>query len=152
MRVWSDLDGVLADLEEGYWRTFGIRSTKEQDAIDWDLVRTCPGFFASLPPCPGAFELWYYLKPYNPPILTGLPKSMADEALANKRSWVARHLGPKVKVVGCRSKDKCLHGKPGDVLIDDWQKYQKQWERMGGIFIHHTSAESTVQQLGALGL
>jgi hypothetical protein len=42
-----------------------------------------------------------------------------------------------------------------DILIDDRpnsHKLQEKWENTGGIFIHHTSAENTIQQLIQLGV
>ena len=38
----------------------------------------------------------------------------------------------------------------GDVLIDDRAKYRHLWEEAGGIFIHHTSASSSIEALRQL--
>ena len=40
----------------------------------------------------------------------------------------------------------------GDVLVDDYRKDQRHWEEAGGIFIHHTSARSTIAALKRIGL
>jgi hypothetical protein len=53
-------------------------------------------------------------------------------------------------MICCKSSEKCLHGKPGDILIDDWTKHRQKWLDMGGIFILHTSAKSSLQALQTL--
>jgi hypothetical protein len=45
-----------------------------------------------------------------------------------------------------------LQCRPGDILIDDWTKYQHLWLAAGGRWITHTSAENSVQQLLAMGI
>src|SRR4051794_10738875 len=121
MQIFVDMDGVLADFDRGYADLFGPHGGKEADDVDWALVRNTPGFYASLPPMPDFDELWAALEPHNPIILTGVP-SDEPEAVQNKRSWAVKHIGPHVRMIGCKSRDKCLHGKPGDVLIDDSEK------------------------------
>ena len=41
--------------------------------------------------------------------------------------------------------------KPQNVLVDDHTKNIREWEEMGGIGIHHTSAERTIAKLKELG-
>jgi hypothetical protein len=50
------------------------------------------------------------------------------------------------------ARDKRLHMKPGDVLVDDNPKFCELWEEAGGVFVHHTSAECTLAALTELGL
>ena len=70
----------------------------------------------------------------------------------NKRAWVVRHLGDHVDVRCCRSKEKCLHASPGDVLIDDWEKYKSLWVGAGGVWITHRSAAETAEEFARLRL
>ena len=55
------------------------------------------------------------------------------------------------KVITCWSVNKFLECRgPGDVLIDDRptnHDLQQKWERAGGVFLHHTSTRTTIQQL-----
>lgn len=146
MKIFCDMDGVLADFDEGYFQAFGVRADKAADNVDWEKVRRRKNFYRDLPPMVDAFELWDYIERFKPPIITGVPHSV-PEAPDNKRAWVAANLGEHVKVICCKSKDKALHARPGDVLIDDWTKYQHVWEAMGGIFVHHTSARETIRHL-----
>lgn len=151
MRLFVDMDGVLADFDTGYEQVFGFRPSKMADNVDWKAVRAVSGFYENLPPMPDMSDLWAYVERHDPIVLTGIPYSV-EEALSNKIAWITKHLGSNVEVRGCKSKDKCLHAKPGDILIDDWTKYQHLWVASGGRWITHTSAENTIAELKQLGL
>jgi hypothetical protein len=146
IQIYVDMDGVLADFDTGYRSMIGPMGGKEADDVDWEKVSNIPGFYASLPPMPDFDHLWYHVSQLDPIILTGIPTSV-KEALDNKRAWVAKHIGPQQRIIGCKSKDKSLHGKPGDVLIDDWEKYMHLWHGMGGHWITHRTASESVQAL-----
>lgn len=147
MTLYCDMDGVLADFDRGYFETFGIQTSKETDNVDWALVRNHKDFFRNLPPMPGFYKLWSFIKRYDPIILTGIPSSVS-ESLDNKKAWIYHWLEDEtIKVIGCRSKEKYLHAKPGDILIDDWTKYKHKWINVGGIWITHISADNTISIL-----
>lgn len=150
MQIFVDMDGVLADFDYGYEIAFGIRADKLADNVDWNAVRDRPGFYANLPPMPDMQVLWAHVERHSPIILTGVPWSV-KEAPDNKRAWVRKHLG-EVPVVCCSSKDKSLHGVPGDILIDDWEKHRSLWVDMGGRWITHTSARNSIRQLLSMGV
>ena len=152
MTLYCDLDGVLADLEGGYKRAFGIETNKTLDNIDWALVNTVPNFFESIPLMKDAPSLWSSIAPHRPVILTGAPKELFEEASANKREWVRRHIGDHVEVRCCRSSEKSKHCKPGDVLIDDWEKYRDRWVKAGGLWVTHVDASKTIFVLRAMGV
>lgn len=151
MQLFLDLDGVLADFDAHHEAVFGFRSDKLLDNVDWKAVRATPGFYANIPMMPDAMTLWESVEHLNPIILTGIPHSV-EEAEPNKRFWVRWHLGANVEVRCCRSSEKCLYAKPGDVLVDDWDKYRKLWVANGGVWITHTSADNTIEQLCGLGI
>jgi 5'(3')-deoxyribonucleotidase len=149
-QLFIDLDGVLADFDGYYLECFGvdlkpIRANKLPDPDGfWQKIDDHGAFFRNLPLMPDARELWdgaHQLHP-APIILTGVPRN--PYAADQKRSWVFEHLGPLARVICCESQHKRDHAAPGDVLIDDWAKYQGLWEEMGGIFILHTSAADSL--------
>lgn len=152
MRLFVDLDGVLADFDTHYNNIFGVLPsswrTKEfkNGDVDWDAVREYKNFYAGIPPMSDMHELWRFIAPYKPIVLTGVPSSV-PEASDNKRGWVAKNLGKHVEVRCCLSRNKNLHAEPGDVLIDDWEKYMDKWVAVGGIWVTHTSAKSTIEKL-----
>ena len=155
-RVFVDLDGVLADFDAAYIAAFGEKNNHDlpEPPGFWDrLAAHRDGrFYADLPMLPDALDLWrglLALTGTTPTVLTGIPRSLPF-ASVDKCAWVARHLGSAVPVICCASKDKYIHGKPGDLLIDDWTKYRSLWEDMGGVFILHTSAADSLAQVEAV--
>jgi hypothetical protein len=153
IQVFVDMDGVLADFDAHHEAVFGVRSCKTADNVDWGAVRAIPGFYEAIPPMPDMEELWSFVAQLTPRpiVLTGVPSSV-EEAPENKRAWVRKHLGADVEVRCCRSKEKSLHAKPGDILIDDWEKYRHLWEAKGGRWVTHTSAQRSIDQLLVLGV
>ncbi len=145
-QLFVDMDGVLADFDRGYHDRFGILADKTIDNVDWELVRTTPGFYRDLSPMPDFDVLWRGIDHFNPIVLTGVPWSV-PEALDNKRAWVIKNIGLHVRVIGCKSSEKSLHARPGDILIDDWDKYRHVWTAMGGHWITHVSAEQSLAEL-----
>jgi len=150
--LFIDLDGVLADFDTEYERAFGIQVPRRLGIPDppdfWDRIIGHGYFYASLPMMPDAQELWDGAKRFHPTpiILTGVPWSVPN-AENHKRAWVREHIDPNAVVICCASKDKRLHGKPGDVLVDDWEKYRALWETMGGVFVFHTNAKDSLSEL-----
>jgi hypothetical protein len=151
MQLFVDLDGVLADFDAHYETQFGIRSSKLTDDVDWLKVRAIAGFYLSMPPMSDAMDLWAHVAPHRPTVLTGTPPKV-EEAAENKRAWVRQHLGPGVPVICCRSSEKSLHMRPGDILVDDWEKYRHLWIARGGRWVTHVTAKQTISQLRSLGI
>jgi hypothetical protein len=144
------MDGVLADFDAHYEAVFRLRCDKVLDNVDWDRVRAVKDFYLNIPPMADMEDLWARIERHRPIILTGVPKEV-EEAAANKRAWIARHLGEHVEVLCCRSREKYLHAAPGDVLIDDWEKYRHLWIEAGGVWITHISADDTAAELTRMG-
>lgn len=152
MQLYVDMDGVIADFDTHYFNTFGVRACKIADDVDWAKVRSVPDFYKNIPLMPDFNELWEYIKHFYPIVLTGVPSVQVPEAADNKRWYILNRVSPMTKVICCPSKEKYLHAKPGDVLIDDWDRYRHLWEGEGGIWITHTSAAATIERLRELGV
>lgn len=156
MQIWCDMDGVVADFDRGYELVMGKplppRNLRTED-LDWDAIRArAPEFFRNLPLMPDAHELWDYIAPRGAKILTGVP-AVLSASDNQKIDWARDSLDvPDHRIVCCRANKKFLHCHPGDILIDDWEKYRPLWERAGGWWITHTSAASTIKQLKELGI
>ena len=71
---------------------------------------------------------------------------------AAAQSWIATYLGEDVPVITRRSAEKCLYAQPGDILIDDWEKYRHLWVAKGGVWITQRSAAETLAALAEIGL
>lgn len=150
-QLFIDLDGVLADFDGYYFSQFKIKLDRESDEANpdgmFDRIDAHGSFFLDLPALPDANFIWSEAKRLHerPIILTGVAGSVKD-CEKHKREWVSKHIDRDATVIGCPSSEKYLHGKPGDVLIDDWHKYRPNWEKMGGIFILHRNANDSIDQ------
>ena len=149
MKLFLDLDGVLADFDRGVREVTG-RSPEELPLHRmWSALARAPRFFETLSFLHDAEALWRFCAPHHPTILTGLP--IGSWAPGQKRRWVARMLGAHVPVITCMSRDKPRWSGPGHVLVDDRASARDRWERKGGTFVHHVSAERSIEALRDLG-
>jgi hypothetical protein len=158
--LYVDLDGVLADLTSYVEDLLGITIQTQSDGnwhndeAIWDDIRAFGGSepnFQDLKPMPDAMELWDFLKPHRPHILTatGYP---VDVNARKKRKWVSKHLTGYDQVYTVeKSKLKAQFAAPNHILIDDRTKSTRPWKQAGGIAILHRSAAETIQKLKDLG-
>lgn len=145
-----DLDGVLADFDRGIKDLTGLYPSEQPVKDMWRAAARHENFFGTLHFMSDGQKLWDYVKKYNPTILTGVP--IGKWAPSQKREWVARNIGTEVPVITCWSRDKHLHAKEGDILIDDREKARDPWVSVGGVFILHTDTQNTIRQLKNMGL
>jgi len=154
-RLFLDLDGVLADFDAGVVKATGKLPDQLGDHEMWPLLARTPGFYDTLPWIADAAVLWEFSKPWEPTILTGLPRGRWAEG--QKRAWCARELGEGVEVICCLSREKAqvaaalLDDDQRMVLVDDRLKLKAPWEDAGGVFVLHTSAASSIEALRSLG-
>ena len=148
-RLFLDLDGVLADFERGVVSVTGQRPEELSAADMWQALRDASRFFETLDMMHDAETLWQFCKPFQPTILTGMPRGAW--ASAQKKNWVARVLGTSVEVITCYAYQKPLYAVHGAVLVDDLERARDGWERAGGVFVHHTGSESSITRLKELG-
>lgn len=165
-----DLDGVLADFKSGVEKA--IRDTAKPDFVlddnkleqdkkardeMWKMIANYqkqfgPILWRNFDTMPDAYDLWNYIKKYNPQILTATGPAQYNAA-QQKRGWVTEHFGSNVRVnVTEAARDKAQYAKPNAILIDDKLKAINPWVAAGGIGILHTSAANTIRQLKELGL
>jgi hypothetical protein len=52
----------------------------------------------------------------------------------------------------CWSRNKHCESAENHVLIDDREDLGQKWTARGGIFIHHTSTENSIQKMVKLGI
>jgi 5'(3')-deoxyribonucleotidase len=131
--VFCDLDGVLADFEQGVVNRFKKNSDELKPGIMWGVINKSNTFFETLPWMPRGRELWEQIKQYDPIILTGIPRS--SSAAEQKRRWCARELGPDIHVITCSTKQKPEFCITNSILIDDRTDNLKLWNVKGGKFI-----------------
>ncbi len=158
--IFCDMDGVLVDFDKGYreltgksthhaneqgkdefWNLFN-NSLKEKEISEYQ-------YWADLDWQPGGQELWNYIKPYKPYILTA--PTLNPESKEGKREWVQRLDGMK-NIYFRNAKFKSDFSGKNKILIDDREDTINKWNEAGGIGILHTSATNTIKQLNDLGL
>jgi hypothetical protein len=149
MRLFLDLDGVLADFERGVVAVTGCRPEELPLKAMWAALSRAPAFYETLEMMEDAEALWRFCAPHHPTILTGLP--LGSWAPEQKRRWVARVLGAHVPVVTCLTREKPRWSGAGHVLVDDRLATREGWEAKGGRFVHHLSAADSITALRGLG-
>ena len=152
LQIFLDCDGVLADFDGRATQIIGM-SPREYEHLHgpgrmWAKVYSQYDFFLSLDVLPGAHSLVEAARSHGvePKILTGLPSGGLAQAREQKIEWGARHF-PGIEVITCMSRDKCKYATPGDILIDDWEKWRHKWEEVGGKWITHDHAEQSIREL-----
>ena len=104
-------------------------------------------FWENLPWMPGGKQLWSYIAPYNPYILTA-PMGYGSEI--GKQAWIDKNLNPPQPEKMYMSHDKFKWAGPNHILIDDFTKNTIPWKEAGGIAIRHTDTSKTIYELEEL--
>jgi hypothetical protein len=147
-QLYLDCDGVLADFDAGATKILGM-GPKEYQAKNgagrfWAKLAKHPDFYGTLPLMPGAMKLFGAVRHLDPVILTGLPRG--NWAAQQKVRWAAEHF-PGTRIITVMAVNKREHAKEGDVLVDDMLKHAHLWQEVGGIFVHHRTVETTLDEL-----
>jgi cytidyltransferase-like protein len=152
-KIYCDLDGVIVDFEDGYERLTGknIKGNHVKGDEDFWQPITDAGikFWAGLKWMPDGKELWSYIKPYNPKILSA--PSREESSKIGKHVWVKNNISDTKLILRSAERKQEL-AEPNAILIDDREDNIQQWKDAGGIGILHTSANDTIKQLQKLKL
>jgi len=154
-----DLDGVLVDLLGHMSTELNVDIKSMRDNFIYEIIhkhfkdrskKFNLDYWANLPPQKDCDELWSFLKPYSPIILSA---TMGNPDIAQgKVKWCKKNLGiNKDRVFPvAHSRDKKDYASARSILIDDLPKNIKQFKEMGGIGVLHTDAQSTIKKLKKL--
>ena len=147
-QLYLDCDGVLADFDRGATAVLGLhpRAFEQRHGIGrfWQKLASAPDFYFGLPLMPDAMELFEAVRHLDPIILTGLPRG--NWAADQKVRWAAQYF-PGTRIITTMARDKRDHASEGDVLVDDQLRHRHLWEEVGGIFVHHRHARTTIEEL-----
>lgn len=150
IKIFCDLDGVLADFQKGVKKITGFEPNDQKISKMWNKILSHPGFFKNLDWTEDGEKLWDYIQPFEPTILTGLPYSCKKDVSKDKEAWCQNNLGKEVNVICCMSKEKYRFATFESILIDDRLENGKAWQTSGGVFIHHSNTERTIYELKKL--
>lgn len=160
-KIYCDMDGVLSDFAAGVKKLFPEYTEQRYETDStfrqemWDRVNAHASqggeLWYTLDPLPDARQLWSYIKPHNPTMLTATGTKVKTAGDQKKR-WVKEHLGNVPVILVPAAKDKHRYAAKNHILIDDKKKAIDPWIASGGIGILHTNAADTIEQLKRLGL
>ena len=153
--IYCDMDGVLADFQKFTSEHLGQKFTDE----NWHELPH--DMFYQLPPMPDAKQLWKFIGKFDPNILTAIPREgrgpISERAAEDKKRWMKKHFGVNdARMYAVKRKNKANFAKDGrdgrpNVLIDDHIGNITEFQKKGGIGVHHTSAANTIRQLKKIG-
>lgn len=151
------MDGVLTNFESRFEHFTG-KSPKQYEkeyGLEqfWHLIDSKIGvrFWVGMGWMPQGKELWNFISPYKPDLLTS--PSRDNTSRLGKNLWVRNNLNPKPKVIFAYSKDKQIYAKENTILIDDKKSNINEWKNRGGIAIRCKDGDvsSVINELKELG-
>ena len=156
-KLYCDMDGVLTNFESRFEHFTG-KSPKQYEkefGLEqfWHLIDSKIGvrFWVGMDWMPQGKELWSFISPYNPSLLTS--PSRDNTSRLGKNLWVKNNLNPKPKVIFAYSKDKQRYADENSILIDDKKSNINEWNAQGGIAIRCKDGDvtSVINELKELG-
>lgn len=155
--IFCDIDGVLSNFTKHVEDELGIPDNEERQndptlrKAFWDKMNeyheTGGRFWEHLPLMDDAMELWNYIKPYDPTLITATGGTI-DSAAEQKDIWITKHFRGVPYIITTQPGEKgSKYAKKNRILIDDRQLEITPWKEHGGIGILHTSAKNTIKQL-----
>ena len=156
-KIYCDMDGVLTNFESRFEHFTG-KSPKQYEkefGLEqfWHLIDSKIGvrFWVGMDWMPQGKELWSFISPYSPSLLTS--PSRDNTSRLGKNLWVKNNLNPKPKVIFAYSKDKQRYADENSILIDDKKSNINEWNAQGGIAIRCKDGEvtSVINELKELG-
>lgn len=159
--IFCDMDGVLCNFFDSTFRLLGKRwddpiyvQKHEREARDEIIKKHLD--FGYLPPMPDFDQLWHFIKPFDPDILTAYARWDPQGSTRGKKEWNRKYLHvPEAKfhVVSRRNKQFYARSHTGksNLLIDDYPENIREWASKGGIGVLHKNARETIAHLQDLG-
>ena len=170
--VFLDLDGVLVNMHDGLQQKTGFTFPRERSVENkvkihkmWlDLARDHKTFWIDLEPMDRYMEIYDAAKELHatPFVLSATPENYDFGVLHRlckdqKKAWTVKHIGDHMHSKTFITKSKLKQewvGMEGDdyqyVLVDDHPGNIKRWKKAGGIGIHHTDVDTTLEALKGL--
>jgi len=152
--IFCDMDEVLVAFRSGAEKVIGQPFPDADKEERWKAINQTKGFWANLDWMPGAKRLYQFIEKYDPYVLSAY--SGRDPSSKNgKMKWLAKNTNWKKSRVNLvmrshKQRYATTDGKP-NVLIDDYIKNIREWEKKGGIGVHHTDVAKTINDLKRLG-
>lgn len=161
MKIYFDMDGVLADFDKGIEELDGVEAVdqasrdEERTSHMWNAVKEKEHFYLHLSPIKEGLDLFqelYDARPQDIEILSAQPAARRNILTAeqDKRDWCQKYL-PKIPVNITYRREKINFAK-GNILIDDYQNNIDAWEEAGGMGILFTGKDDVLRKLRDLNV
>lgn len=159
IKIYLDLDGVLADFNQRFRDLAGMEPTEFEEKYGknafWDFIDEGENkikFWVGIPVMDGAKELVNFSSQYDYSILTA--PSSKKQSLIGKSVWVKKYTGDlfpsKPNVIFKKAKNKHLV-KPElqktDILVDDRESTIDNWNAAGGTGILYKTPSQALSDL-----
>ena len=160
MKIYLDLDGVLANFNKTYIHMFGEYPAEEKHRHkhfwnNWEQFVNAKGF-ERLELMPDAHLILDCVEVLDRPteiLSSSGGHSFHDNVTNQKLTWLKKHeIDYKPNIVAGSSKKAQFVTSCWDILVDDTKKNVDQWNDAGGTGILHKNAHDTIVQLYDLHL
>ena len=152
--IYCDMDEVLVDFIAGANKVVGEPFVTADKDERWQKINQEKGFWANLNWKSGGKRLYQFKIKYDPYILYAASGRDPTSRLG-KMKWLKKNTDFKRgRILIVKRSQKKNYAKTGDkpnILIDDYIKNINEWERSGGIGVHHTNVSKTISELKRLG-
>jgi hypothetical protein len=154
-KIYVDMDGVLCNFEKRYTFLYGhvsenVRRSEFRKNFD-DFIQTDQ--FATLELLDDARLLIDVLDLYVIPkeILSSTAYDEVYETISmQKARWLATHNIPWKQNFVPGKRHKYKYAQPDTIIIDDTYSVIEDWEKAGGIAIHHRDTSTTLMHLKSI--
>jgi phosphoglycolate phosphatase-like HAD superfamily hydrolase len=157
--IFVDLDGVLVNLKQGLGNILQM-DLEDYSRDDFEPLlknylkqlntKELINFWSKLPKTKDCDKLWSFLKEHQPLILSASGNS--EPSCMGKKLWCKKNLGIDSDRVFCSktSSEKQKYASNKSILIDDFDKNIKQFNKNGGHGILHARINKTLTKLKRL--
>ena len=153
--IFLDMDQVMCNFLRGADKAVGGSFVQHPTPDRWKILEKTKDFWLNLEWMPGGKQLYQFCSRYNPSVLSAYAGKDRNSRMG-KMKWLQKNTKvpkSKINLVQRTQKKKFAKDSEGNptVLIDDYDKNTKEWERAGGIAILHTNTAKTLSELKKLG-
>lgn len=149
IKVYLDMDGVIADFDEGVKLLTGLYPKEQLQQKMWSAIKKNEHqFWTYLPAMKDHLKLVKFLQSnFEHLMVLSSPGNGGQETINGKLDWLTNN---GVHIAAIFRKDKAVYAEPNSLLIDDWSKNIEKWKQANGQTIHYTGwkqAKKELQQL-----
>lgn len=157
--IYLDMDGVLCDfigrVKELTGEDFGSPSLDRKGKTELKSeIHSHKKFWHEMKWMPGGEQLYKFVKPFRPQILSAYA-DWDKNSIPGKYEWNRVNTGiskQRINLVRRSEKlDYAVTDGVQNILIDDYIKNIREFEKAGGIGIHHIDTATTISKLKKIG-